>query len=300
MSNLHRLAWIDARIREKSYPGSRIIAEKFEISVRQAQRDMEYLKYSMGAPLEYSSIRKGYYYTDEAFALPAHFITGEEKRILTYLASQYKITRGGNAELLAGLFLRLSGDNADGESCASDVPVYSAGTEEITAYETFKKAIKTNKKVKFQYRNSKYELSERVFHPYKLFNKEKVNYAAGFCELRSEIRVFRLSRTSRPQITEESFQVLKHFNEKNYGPERGFVFKEPYSAVIEFDKPVETDKFKLQVVPVSNKTYKISFYNSDEILSGLLSQALGFSIISPKWLKVKLSERLNKIIMKNI
>ena len=106
MSNLHRLAWIDARIREKSYLGSRIIAEKFEISVRQAQRDMEYLKYSMGAPLEYSPIRKGYYYTDEAFSLPTHFITGEEKRILTYLASQYKITRGGNAELLAGLFSR--------------------------------------------------------------------------------------------------------------------------------------------------------------------------------------------------
>lgn len=47
MSNFHRLARIDAHIREGRYPNSRTIAEQFEISLRQAQRDVEYLRYSI-------------------------------------------------------------------------------------------------------------------------------------------------------------------------------------------------------------------------------------------------------------
>ncbi len=299
MSNLHRLAWIDARIRAKSFPGSRVIAEKFEISVRQAQRDIEYLKYSMGAPVEYSYARNGYYYTDETFSLPAHFITGEEKRILTYLASQYKTIGRGNTELLAGLFSRLAGDGAVSPGYTGDIPVYNAETEEIEIHDLFQEAAGLCRKVKFHYRNASHESSERIVHPYKVFNKEMVNYVVGFCELRGEIRVFRLSRASRLQVLEESFQVLSHFDEKAYGPQKGFLYKEPYTAIVEFEKPVDTTKFRFQARLADNTACEIYFYNSDEILSELLSQNLSFSIRSPRWLKTKLKDRLDKIILKN-
>lgn len=48
MSNLHRILWIDQEIRRGGYPNSRTIAEQFEISPRQAARDIEYLRYSLG------------------------------------------------------------------------------------------------------------------------------------------------------------------------------------------------------------------------------------------------------------
>ena len=42
VSNLHRIQWVDAMIRAERYPNCRTIAAKFEISPRQAARDIEY------------------------------------------------------------------------------------------------------------------------------------------------------------------------------------------------------------------------------------------------------------------
>ena len=52
MSNLHRIQWIDAQIRAERFPNCSTIARKFEITRRQASRDIEYLRYSLGAPVE--------------------------------------------------------------------------------------------------------------------------------------------------------------------------------------------------------------------------------------------------------
>jgi predicted DNA-binding transcriptional regulator YafY len=45
------------------------LAERFGISHRQAQRDVDYLKKQLGAPMEYSLEHKGYYYTEQ-YSLP--------------------------------------------------------------------------------------------------------------------------------------------------------------------------------------------------------------------------------------
>jgi len=62
VSNLHRIIWLDEQLRNKRYPDRQKIADKFEISIRQVARDIEYMKYSMGAPIEYSAFHRGYYY----------------------------------------------------------------------------------------------------------------------------------------------------------------------------------------------------------------------------------------------
>ena len=108
MSNLHRIQWIDAQIRAKHYPNSRCIAEQFEISTRQASRDIEYLRYSMGAPLEYSAQHNGYYYSSDAFTLPHLFIGEEDKAALVYLAEQYGSLKNATAARLAELFGKLT------------------------------------------------------------------------------------------------------------------------------------------------------------------------------------------------
>ena len=70
-----RLSWFHTKTASKCYPNSSHIVEKFNISQRQAQRDIELLKTEFGAPIKYSHERKGYYYT-ESFELP---VTDKEK-----------------------------------------------------------------------------------------------------------------------------------------------------------------------------------------------------------------------------
>jgi len=65
-----RIQWLHKQIFERRYPNAFRIAEKFGISHRQAQRDIDYLRSKLNAPISYSAANKGFYYT-ESFSLPS-------------------------------------------------------------------------------------------------------------------------------------------------------------------------------------------------------------------------------------
>ena len=64
-----RIQWLHKKLCENCYPNAMRLAEKFNISHRQAQRDIEHLRRDLGAPVKYSSANKGFYY-DSPFSLP--------------------------------------------------------------------------------------------------------------------------------------------------------------------------------------------------------------------------------------
>ncbi len=64
-----RIQWLHKRLVNGSYPNARRLAERFRISPRQAQRDIDFLKKKMGAPIEYDAARRGFYYS-APFQLP--------------------------------------------------------------------------------------------------------------------------------------------------------------------------------------------------------------------------------------
>ncbi len=65
MSANKRIQWLHKKISENCYPGISHLTEKFSISRRQAQRDVDYLRRELGAPVAYSSSHKGYFYTED-------------------------------------------------------------------------------------------------------------------------------------------------------------------------------------------------------------------------------------------
>ena len=64
-----RIQWLHKKLTMGSYPNAQRLAERFKISHRQAQRDLDYLRRELGAPIAYDNSRKGFYYT-ENFVLP--------------------------------------------------------------------------------------------------------------------------------------------------------------------------------------------------------------------------------------
>ena len=68
--NAHtRIQWLHKKIAMNSYPNAQRLAERFHISHRQAQRDLDYLRRELEAPIAYDNSRKGFYYTSP-FTLP--------------------------------------------------------------------------------------------------------------------------------------------------------------------------------------------------------------------------------------
>lgn len=76
-SSVIRIQWLHKKIANMYYPNAMRLAEKFGISHRQAQRDVDYLKRQLGAPLEYSMEHKGYYYTEQ-YSLPLVLATDND------------------------------------------------------------------------------------------------------------------------------------------------------------------------------------------------------------------------------
>ena len=66
---VERIVWLHTRIKDGYYPNAMRLSERFGISHRQAQRDCDYLRRKIGAPIEFDRSRQGYYYTED-FSLP--------------------------------------------------------------------------------------------------------------------------------------------------------------------------------------------------------------------------------------
>ncbi|MCC2683291.1 MAG: transcriptional regulator [Paenibacillaceae bacterium] len=94
MSNMHRILWFDEQVRYGKYPNSGHLAERFEISVRHACRDIEYMMNSLGAPLVYHAKHRGYRYEDQTFILPALMLTGSDIEIIRQLIRHFHEVEG--------------------------------------------------------------------------------------------------------------------------------------------------------------------------------------------------------------
>ena len=214
MSNLHRIVWIDRQIRLSRYPNRKTIAKKFEISIRQAARDIEYMRDSLLAPIEYSSSKKGYYYKEgTTFALPYSYITKEEHKLLEHLAKQYANYGGSQAAQVAEFFQRLTQGQRQNNQDLDNIPTFTPpGPDQPD--------------------------EDGVYSSY----------------------------------------------------------RSPYLAEVKIEPNEEMTAFQHPIEKVGDYTYQIKFYQSDKIISELLSRFNCFQIISPNWLIAKLKNRLIKII----
>ena len=77
MSANDRIQWFHKMVCEGCYPNAHDISEKFGISPRQAQRDLEHMRSALSAPLTYSPSHRGYYYRSE-FILPSMISSEDE------------------------------------------------------------------------------------------------------------------------------------------------------------------------------------------------------------------------------
>ncbi len=66
---LERLMLIDSAVRRRAWPNARKLARQFEMTRRTIQRDIDFMRTRLGAPLEFDTVQNGYYYTDPNYRL---------------------------------------------------------------------------------------------------------------------------------------------------------------------------------------------------------------------------------------
>ena len=89
---LSRIARIDEEIRSGRFPNSEELAAKLEVSSRTILRDIDFLRYSYDAPIEYDPIKRGYYYSEPNFFIRSVMLTKEELETITIYDQFIKIS----------------------------------------------------------------------------------------------------------------------------------------------------------------------------------------------------------------
>lgn len=72
-------------------------------------------------------------------------------------------------------------------------------------YIIMKKAIKNRSKIEIEYKSINSGITKRIIHPAELFCYIDKWYVAAFCELRKEIRLFKLENIFNYKVLEETY-----------------------------------------------------------------------------------------------
>ncbi|RKN85776.1 WYL domain-containing protein [Paenibacillus ginsengarvi] len=290
MSNMHRLHWIDMQIRRMQYPNCSSIAEQFSISTRQAARDIEYLRDSLNAPVEYDFRRKGYFYTDEAFVLVNTFVTEQERQGLFYLAEQYGKLESEHARHLSKLFRRLIelGGADEGEIA---LPLFPIDEQELSIFDAINRSIETYTKLDITFVDGNGINREIRLSPYKIYSYGSDNYVVGYCEPTRLIRFFALKRLIEARLTEDRFDLTPLLKQAEIVPE---LADEANMAYVRINKPSYVGTFPFRFTAVENGLYRVEYDDPNRFLAVLFASPVEVSIVSPKWLRNLYSNTLEK------
>ncbi|MDP4095147.1 MAG: WYL domain-containing protein [Bacillota bacterium] len=291
MGNTHRILWFDECLRQNKYPNGRLLAEKFEISTRQASRDIEYLKNTLHAPLRYIPVKRGFIYEDSAFVLPNIFVSDEEKSVLNFLAYKYENYDGTEKNIkLSDLFKKLSGDTKTDDK----IPVFDLETLALHQVKTIKKLILEQKKAYIHYNHPLRGPLKLHIHPYSITGKFNTDYLTAYCEDLGEVRQFRLDRILRITGTDEHYKTIAEIKPEAL---RSSISKIPFKAIIKCADGLSLNSFAgRDLKPLTDGRYEVEFYNYDEFIDDLLISKAWREILFPEWIREKLEYRCNEIL----
>jgi len=213
-----RYHWFQGQLRAGRYPNARMLSEKFEISVKQAQRDIEFMRDRLGAPVVYHPGRKGYELEDESYELPPIWFKADELRALCLamrLASTlpnsklkkslYDILR----KFLAFRFFDFAPSLADVKKKVSVKNVAYYRVDEST-FQRVLNALFNERPLKISYFTPhKHEGTQRVIQPLHLFCYMGSWHLIAFCRLKNDLRDFALSRIRSLEMLSQPIELPK-------------------------------------------------------------------------------------------
>ncbi len=217
-----RLLFIDKKIREGRYPNCSSLAEEWEVSRKTIQRDLDYLRYQLDAPIEYSAQHRGYFYTEEQYQLPAMDIKDSDL-LAVYMAEKLLVQYEGTPiyESLCSVFKKIEQslpykypvDPLSYQSKFTIIPPFSTHVDPAI-WELVVECLRKSQQIEILYKTPGKKPEKRVINPYHSVRFEGDWYLVGHCYLRNEVRTFSFSRVKSAQKTGGGFTTPGDFDFK--------------------------------------------------------------------------------------
>ena len=313
---LERYIWFDHEIRQERLSNAFRLADQFELSVKTAQRSIDYFRDRLLDPLEYDVALRGYYYTDPTFQLSAMGISQEE--LLALLISRKLISEasaGALADELEHISQRLGSllaVNLPGRAKPEEAFSFRWKSISLTDPLTFKivtSALLQGNLLTFRYNSpTAIDSTIRTVEPHHMVNYMWTWHLIAFCTLRNDWRDFVLGRMSLCQVERTAFAIRPRqewapFLNDTFGI---FQNRASYDVVLRFTPErsrwvryevwheaqkgeIQEDGSLLLTVPVSHEA---------EILMEILKHGSHVEVLEPLWLRQKVVKEIKVAVKK--
>ncbi len=296
---LGRLIGIVSILLQKDKVTAPYLAEKFEVSRRTINRDIEDIC-KAGIPIMTTQGRNGGISIMEGYKIDKTLLTTSEiEAIITGLKSLDSITKTKKYEnIMDKLKPNKESNMALSNNIIIDLSMWR-NTYFIEKIELLKEAIKESKVIYFTYCYEKGN-DEREIEPYLLIFQWGNWYIYGYCLKRKDYRLFKISRIIKLKKLSKKF--VKRDIDFNVYNNRTYQYQIYVKAIFHEDMKWQLiDEYgmeKFNVLDDGRLTLEIGFSNKEKALNWALSYGDKIELVEPKELREDIQNLLNKISKK--
>lgn len=313
-----RFLWFHERIRDLRYPNAKDLADHFEISTRTSQRDVEFMRERLNAPLHFDRTRKGYVYTDNSFELPAQWFSEENVLALALAVRLASTIPDDTIKKSLCRFL----DRVLGAFGSADVSCLTGIGEKVSVknieyskvdercFHSVAQALFEKQAVRIDYFSPHTgKSSSRTVQPLHLMHYMGSWYLLAWCAEKRGIRDFALSRirniqsVAKPLTLPKWLPSIKDYTRKHFGTMFG---EETIPVCLRFSPTVAAwvseqiwhPKQEMKQEADGSMLLKFTVADFREVKRRILSYGADVEVLEPKKLREEIRKEINR--MKNI
>ena len=296
---------IDQRIRDNDAPNCQQLAGELEVSRRTILRDIDFMKYDLGAPLDYDAAKRGYVYSEPNWIMPNVRISeGElfallvaEKALAAYDGTLWSATLGRVfGRMIASLPDRIEIPPQD---LLARVDFDAGGVAEVSPVmlDQLARILGRNKTITMKYQPlGAQRPREYTVDPYVLRRMRGAWYMAARDHRSGHVPLFNLMRIRGYTTTGQTFDYeasgfdpVKYFK-STFG---AFESKEVHHVAVEFAGTAAElvqerhwhSSQKLTPLPSGHLKFEMDISHLDDILPWVLSWGRQAKVLAPPDLK---------------
>ncbi len=315
-TQLLRLIFIDRKIRDGMKKGKlancSTMAAGYEVSTKSIWRDIDYLKNQQNAPIEYDPKKRGYYYTEEKYALPAIHIS--ESDLFAICIAEKALKQHENTPIykkLVSVFQKIEQSLPDRitvdpswiDQRLSVIRDRSTRIDPLV-WDTVASGLHKNRVLRIQYQKpGDHSPTERKVAPYHVASFQGEWYLAGHCHLRKKVLTFAISRIREARILKEQFEIPADFDLSRFSENRFGIFNgtEQQSVKIRFNRKTapyirEREWHPHQEISENKDGSLVLAFPADhlfEVKQWILSWGRGAEVMAPETLVREVKEELS-------
>lgn len=292
---IDRLIGIITVLLQKEKVTAPYLAEKFEVSRRTINRDIEDIC-KAGIPVITLQGSNGGIMIAEGYKIDKTLFTDEELRaVFAGLSSLDSVSQDKKYQNLMDKFFPNRSEVYASNHILIDLSSHYKNSL-APKISDLKNAIESSLSVEFTYCNKSGE-RQVALNPYLIVFQWSSCYVLGYDQTRCGIRLFKLNRLWNLQVTKQCFEI-QEFPEGTFDFNK--FFTDEIKALILFDETVkyqiidEYGRNSFTVLPDKRLQFEFSFTNKEYLIEWVLGFGEKAELIEPKELRIEISNRLRK------